>query len=139
MTLIEIAKKMCAKGKGILAADESTGTIAKRFKNINVDNTEKNRLSFRQSLFNSSAMKDYIHGHIQPSREQRLMLKYFAKRIFLGLVNIWFIASATFFGMLKNLKNKKSDNRHTLMICNSNKCRRNIEIRILLLHHIWAK
>ena len=32
MTLNEIAKKMCAKGKGILAADESTGTIAKRFK-----------------------------------------------------------------------------------------------------------
>ena len=34
MTLNEIAKKMCAKGKGILAADESTGTIAKRFKSI---------------------------------------------------------------------------------------------------------
>ena len=64
MTLIEIAKKMCAKGKGILAADESTGTIAKRFKSINVDNIEKNRLNFRQSLFNSSAMKDYIGGVI---------------------------------------------------------------------------
>ena len=37
MTLNEIAKKMCTKGKGILAADESTGTIAKRFKSINVD------------------------------------------------------------------------------------------------------
>ena len=34
MTLNEIAKKMCFKGKGILAADESTGTIAKRFKSI---------------------------------------------------------------------------------------------------------
>ena len=44
MTLNEIAKKMCAKGKGILAADESTGTIAKRFKSINVENLEKNRL-----------------------------------------------------------------------------------------------
>ena len=42
MTLNEIAKKMCAKGKGILAADESTGTIAKRFKSINVENIEKN-------------------------------------------------------------------------------------------------
>ena len=41
MTLNEIAKKMCAKGKGILAADESTGTIAKRFKSINVENIEK--------------------------------------------------------------------------------------------------
>ena len=64
MTLNEIAKKMCAKGKGILAADESTGTIAKRFKSINVENLEKNRLIFRQTLFNSSAMKDYIGGVI---------------------------------------------------------------------------
>ncbi len=64
MTLNEISKKMCAKGKGILAADESTGTIAKRFKSINVENSEKNRLNFRQTLFNSSAMKDYIGGVI---------------------------------------------------------------------------
>ena len=64
MTLEEIAKKMCAKGKGILAADESTGTIAKRFKSINVENTEKNRLIFRQTLFNSNAMKNYIGGVI---------------------------------------------------------------------------
>mgnify|MGYP001181984864 CR=1 FL=1 len=49
MTLEEIAKKMCSKGKGILAADESTGTIAKRFKSINVENTEKNRLIFNIS------------------------------------------------------------------------------------------
>ena len=39
MNLEDIAKKMCQKGKGILAADESTGTIAKRFKTINVENT----------------------------------------------------------------------------------------------------
>ena len=64
MTLNEIAKKMCARGKGILAADESTGTIAKRFKSINVENSEKNRLNFRQTLFNASAMKDYIGGVI---------------------------------------------------------------------------
>jgi len=64
MTLNEIAKKMCAKGKGILAADESTGTIAKRFKSINVENTEKNRLVFRQTLFSSEAMKNYIGGVI---------------------------------------------------------------------------
>ena len=55
---------MCARGKGILAADESTGTIAKRFKSINVENSEKNRLNFRQTLFNASAMKDYIGGVI---------------------------------------------------------------------------
>ena len=64
MTLEEIAKKMCAKGKGILAADESTGTIAKRFKSINVENTEKNRLTFRQTLFSAEAMKNYIGGVI---------------------------------------------------------------------------
>ena len=64
MTLNEIAKKMCAKGKGILAADESTGTIAKRFKSINVENLEKNRLIFRQTLFNANAMKDCIGGVI---------------------------------------------------------------------------
>ena len=64
MTLEEIAKKMCAKGKGILAADESTGTIAKRFKSINVENNEKNRLFFRQTLFSSEAMKNYIGGVI---------------------------------------------------------------------------
>ncbi len=64
MELNEIAKKMCAKGKGILAADESTGTIAKRFKSIKVENLEKNRLIFRQTLFNASAMKDFIGGVI---------------------------------------------------------------------------
>ena len=64
MNLNDIAKKMCAKGKGILAADESTGTIAKRFKSINVENLEKNRLNFRQTLFSASAMKDFIGGVI---------------------------------------------------------------------------
>ena len=64
MNIEDIAKKMCAKGKGILAADESTGTIAKRFKSINIENLEKNRLTFRQTLFNSSGMKDYIGGVI---------------------------------------------------------------------------
>ena len=57
MTLNEIAKKMCARGKGILAADESTGTIAKRFKSINDENTEKNRINFRQTLIKSNVMK----------------------------------------------------------------------------------
>ena len=64
MNLNEIAKKMCAKGKGILAADESTGTIAKRFKSINVENLERNRLNFRQTLFDSSAMREFIGGVI---------------------------------------------------------------------------
>ena len=41
--LIATAKKICAPGKGILAADESTGTIGKRFDAISVENTEANR------------------------------------------------------------------------------------------------
>ena len=49
MNIEDIAKKICAKGKGILAADESTSTIAKRLKNIGVENLEKNRLTFRQT------------------------------------------------------------------------------------------
>jgi len=64
MKLEEIAKKMCANGKGILAADESTGTMDKRLKSVNVECTEKNRLFFRQTLFNSDAMKNYIGGVI---------------------------------------------------------------------------
>ena len=60
MSLEEIAKKMCAKGKGILAADESTGTMDKRLKSVGIDSTEKNRLHFRETLFTSEAMKSVI-------------------------------------------------------------------------------
>ena len=64
MTLEEIAKKMCAKGKGILAADESTGTMDKRLASVGVECTDKNRLNFRETLFTSDAMKSYIGGVI---------------------------------------------------------------------------
>ena len=64
MTLEEIAKKMCAKGKGILAADESTGTMDKRLTSVGVECTDKNRFNFRESLFTSDAMKNYIGGVI---------------------------------------------------------------------------
>ena len=64
MDLEEIAKKMCAKGKGILAADESTGTMDKRLKSVGIESTEKNRLHFRETLFTSEAMKNYIGGVI---------------------------------------------------------------------------
>ena len=59
MTLEEIAKKMVTPGKGILAADESTGTMEKRLKSVNVESTVENRLNFRETLFSSQAMKDY--------------------------------------------------------------------------------
>jgi len=64
MTLEEIAKKMCAPGKGILAADESTGTMDKRLASVGVECTDKNRLNFRETIFTSSAMKSYIGGVI---------------------------------------------------------------------------
>ena len=64
MTLEEIAKKMCARGKGILAADESTGTMDKRLTSVGVKCTDKNRLNFREALFTSEAMKKYIGGVI---------------------------------------------------------------------------
>jgi len=64
MTLEEIAKKMCARGKGILAADESTGTMDKRLTSVGVECTDKNRLNFREALFTSDAMKKYIGGVI---------------------------------------------------------------------------
>ena len=64
MSLEEIAKKMCAKGKGILAADESTGTMDNRLKSVGVQSSEKNRLQFREILFTSEAMKNYIGGVI---------------------------------------------------------------------------
>ena len=63
--LHEIALKMVAPGKGILAADESTGTIAKRFKSIALDNTEENRRDWREMLFRTEpAMSEHISGVI---------------------------------------------------------------------------
>ncbi len=62
--LIKTAKAIGAPGKGILAADESTGTIAKRFASINTENTESNRQKYRQLLFTTPKMEDYISGVI---------------------------------------------------------------------------
>lgn len=62
--LKSIAEAMVAEGKGILAADESSPTIAKRFAGINVEPTEKNRQTYRQMLFTTEGMADYISGVI---------------------------------------------------------------------------
>jgi fructose-bisphosphate aldolase class I len=60
-----IAKKMVAPGKGLLAADESTGTIQKRFDKIGVANTEDNRRDYRELLFRTdTAMRAHISGVI---------------------------------------------------------------------------
>tara|TARA_A100001388_G_scaffold262044_1_gene231366 strand:- start:2152 stop:3165 length:1014 start_codon:yes stop_codon:yes gene_type:complete len=62
--LNKIALKIISNGKGILAADESTGTMTKRLESVKVHSNENNRLLFRQTLFSSQAMKDCIGGVI---------------------------------------------------------------------------
>jgi fructose-bisphosphate aldolase class I len=64
-TLESIAQAMVAPGKGILAADESSGTIKKRFDAINTESTEDNRRDYREMLFRTeAAMKEHISGVI---------------------------------------------------------------------------
>jgi fructose-bisphosphate aldolase class I len=58
------ARDLVAPAKGILAADESTGTIEKRFDSIGVANTEENRRAYRQLLFTTSGLGDHISGVI---------------------------------------------------------------------------
>ena len=62
--LIATAKKICAPGHGILAADESTGTIGKRFDAISVENTEDNRRAYRELLFTAPRIEENISGVI---------------------------------------------------------------------------
>lgn len=62
--LLETIRNICAPGKGILAADESTGTIGKRFENIGVENTHENRIAYREILFTTPSLWDYISGVI---------------------------------------------------------------------------
>jgi len=59
-----IANKMVARGRGILAADESTGTIQKRFDKIGVENTETNRRDYRELMFRAGEGMKYISGVI---------------------------------------------------------------------------
>ena len=62
--LNNIALRILENGKGILAADESTGTMTKRLDAVKVPSTSENRLLFRETLFSSSSMVDYIGGVI---------------------------------------------------------------------------
>ena len=62
--LNSIAQAMVAPGKGILAADESAGTIEKRFKSINVANNEENRRTYREMLFTTPGAEQFISGVI---------------------------------------------------------------------------
>ena len=63
-SLADTARALVAPGKGILAADESDGTIKKRFDTIGVESTEENRQAYRDLLFTTSGMEDHISGVI---------------------------------------------------------------------------
>ncbi len=63
-TLISIARHLVAEGKGILAADESSGTIKRRLERVNVASTEENRRAYREVLFTTPGIEAYISGII---------------------------------------------------------------------------
>src|SRR2546429_5522744 len=80
--LESIAKKLVAPGKGILAADESSGTIEKRLKSISVPSTEENRRAYREVLFTTKGAGEFISGVIlfdetirQKTRDGRSFVK----------------------------------------------------------------
>jgi len=62
--LAATARAIVAPGKGILAADESTGTIKKRFDKIGVESTEENRRAYRDLLFTTDGVEEFISGVI---------------------------------------------------------------------------
>ena len=62
--LHETARALVAEGKGILAADESDGTIKKRFDSIGVESTEENRRAYRDLLFTTEGVEEFISGVI---------------------------------------------------------------------------
>src|SRR6266700_1201248 len=62
--LHETAKALVAEGKGILAADESDGTIKKRFDTIGVESTEETRCAYRELLFTTDGVEEFISGVI---------------------------------------------------------------------------
>src|SRR5918912_2623953 len=62
--LHDTARELVAEGKGILAADESDSTIKKRFDSIGIESTEENRRAYRDMLFTTPGVEDYISGVI---------------------------------------------------------------------------
>ena len=74
------AEKMSVPGKGILAADESTSTITKRFDGINVESTEENRRRYRELLFTTPGVNEFLHGVIL--YEETLYQKRLTARLF---------------------------------------------------------
>ena len=64
MDIKEVARKIVADNKGILAADESFGTIEKRFTKLGIESTEENRRAYREILFTTAGIEKYISGVI---------------------------------------------------------------------------
>ena len=62
--LAQTAQALVAPAKGILAADESSGTIKRRFDSINVESTEQNRRDYREMLFTAEGAENYVSGVI---------------------------------------------------------------------------
>ena len=63
-SLVKTAKALVAPGKGILAADESTRTIGRRFATLGVENTERNRRDYRETLVSAEGASEFISGVI---------------------------------------------------------------------------
>jgi fructose-bisphosphate aldolase class I len=85
--LSKTAAAMVAKGKGILAADESSGTCEKRFQSVNVESTEENRRAYRNLLFSTPGIEQFLSGVIlfdetarQKSNDGVLIPQYLAKK-----------------------------------------------------------
>jgi len=77
--LNNIALKIIGNGKGILAADESTGTMAKRLQGVKIESNSENRLKFRHTLFSSQNMKTCIGGVIL--YDETIKQEYNSKKI----------------------------------------------------------
>jgi fructose-bisphosphate aldolase class I len=85
MSLNEIARALVSEGRGILAADESTGTITKRLASIDVESTEENRRNYRQLLFETEGAGKHISGVILYDETIRQSTK--AGKRFVDLLN----------------------------------------------------
>src|SRR5256884_3393602 len=85
--LMRVAGAMVARGKGILAADESTGTIKKRFDGIKLESTEEHRRQYRELLFTAAGAAEWISGVIlydetirQKTKDGTAFPEYLTKR-----------------------------------------------------------
>ena len=82
--LLKTVDMICTPGKGILAADESTGTIGKRFDNIGLENNEENRKKYRHLLFSTNNLEKYISGVI--TFEETLQTRMNGERLLTDLL-----------------------------------------------------